>query len=257
MEIVRRLSLTDDVFFIVPENKKVKIKQNKRITNKLLDGLPVTLQQSILKECKLANLSFGEILFEQGQIICDVLFPLSGFVSLVSSSSEHPPLEMGLIGNEGMLGITQILGVNSAPDRAIVQGTGTALSLSSVKFQSLLKLYPILHQRHNDYLYILLKQQSRSLACVKFHHIEQRLARWLLMTHDRAHSNHFYLTHSFLADMLGVRRSGITVAAGELQDKKLIAYTRGDISILDRKGLELMACECYQLSKTDYLEMMN
>lgn len=235
----------------------MKTKQIKAITNQLLDGLPINIRQSILKECKEVHLQFGEILYEQGKNIPNVYFPLTGFVSLVSSSPEHPPLEMGLIGNEGMLGITSILGVNTAPDRAIVQGTGLSLSLEFKKLQNLMKSNPLLRQRLNDYLYIVLKQQSRSLACVRFHHILPRLARWLLMTHDRSHEKAFHLTHQFLADMLGVRRSGITVAAGTLQVKKLISYTRGEISVLDRSGLESEACECYKLSKKDYISIFN
>lgn len=235
----------------------MEAKKNKIITNKLLDGIPFELQKYILEECELVNLTVGEILFERGEIMPHVFFPLTGFVSLVTSIPDHSPLQMGLIGYEGMLGITQILGVNSAPDRAIVQGSGTALRLASEKFQKLLKHHSIVLQRLNDYLYILLKQQSRSLACAHFHQIELRLARWLLMTHDRAHSNNLVLTHQFLADMLGVRRSGITVAAGVLQEKNIISYTRGDIHILDRKGLELEACECYKLSKVDYIDMLS
>ncbi|MFT6266545.1 MAG: CRP-like cAMP-binding protein [Oleiphilaceae bacterium] len=235
----------------------MRSKEKQEITNQLLDGLPKSLQKIIISQCDIVNLTFGDILVEQGKSSGYVFYPLTGFISLVTSCTEHPPLELCIIGNEGMLGITNVLGVNSAPERAVVQGSGTALRLPVEKFQYQLKHYPLLLKRLNDYLYILLVQCSRSLVCMRFHQIEPRLARLLLITDDRAHSNSIYLTHQFLADMLGVRRSGITVAAGALQNKKLISYTRGNIHIIDRKGLELQACECYQLMKADYIDILN
>jgi len=164
---------------------------------------------------------------------------------------------MGLIGNEGMLGASLMLGVNFAPLRALVQGNGSALRISTAEFQRDLAECPSLHRVLNRYLYVTMAQLSQTAACNHFHEIEPRLARWLLMTHDRAHSNHFHLTHEFLADMLGVRRSGITVAAGALQGKNLIGYTRGEISILDRSGLEAAACECYQAVNDDYRQQFS
>tara|TARA_R110001583_G_scaffold1498_1_gene11719 strand:+ start:9172 stop:9879 length:708 start_codon:yes stop_codon:yes gene_type:complete len=235
----------------------MRLKEKQEITNELLDGLPRPLQKIIIAQCDIVNLTFGDILVEEGKSNRYVFYPLTGFISLVTSGTEHPPLELCIIGNEGMLGVTNILGVTSASERAVVQGSGTALRLSVEQFQYQFKRYPLLLKRLNDYLYILLVQYSRSLACMRFHQIEPRLARWLLITDDRAHSNPIYLTHQFLADMLGVRRSGITVAAGALQDKKLISYTRGNIHIIDRKGLELQACECYQLMKADYISMLH
>jgi CRP-like cAMP-binding protein len=162
---------------------------------------------------------------------------------------------MGLIGNEGMLGATVILGVNVAPLRAVVQGAGTALRINTVDFRLILGEGKALPRTINRYLYVMLAQLSQTAACNHFHEIEPRLARWLLMTHDRAHADHFHLTHEFLADMLGVRRSGITVAAGALQAKNLIGYTRGEISILDRTGLEAAACECYEVVNRDYQQL--
>lgn len=235
----------------------MRTKEKQEVTNKLLDGLPDSLRKTIVAQCDIVNLTCGDILYERGQCSDYIFYPLTGYISLVTSATEHPPLELCIIGNEGMLGVSNILGVNSAPERAVVHGSGTALRLSVKQFQYQLKKFPLLLKRLNDYLYILLMQCSQSLVCMRFHQIEPRLARWLLITDDRAHSNHLHLTHLFLADMLGVRRSGITVAAGALKDKKLISYSRGNIHILDRKGLELQACECYQLMKGDYIEMLN
>ena len=166
----------------------------------------------------------------------------------------YRPLEMGLIGNEGMLGATLALGVETAPMRAVVQGSGTAWRITSKRFQRELLTDPGLGLTIHRYLYVLLTQFAQSAACTHFHEIEPRLARWLLMTHDRAHADHFYLTHEVLATMLGVRRSGITIAAGALQQRGLIHYVRGDIRILDRSGLEAAACGCYVSLIADYAE---
>jgi CRP-like cAMP-binding protein len=159
---------------------------------------------------------------------------------------------MGLIGHEGMLGATLALGINQVPMGAVVQGDGIALRMSAAQFQRELRTTPVLLRRVHHYLYVLIVQLAQTAACTHFHEIEPRLARWLLMTHDRVQADHFHLTQEFLADMLGVRRSGVTVAAGALQERNLIQYTRGDIAILDRKGLEAAACECYGAVLKDY-----
>jgi len=165
-------------------------------------------------------------------------------------------LEMGLVGNEGMLGVTLKLGIKTAPMRAVVQGTGTALRMTGSNFTRLLGRTPAMFHILDRYLYVLMAQLTRSSACTRFHEIEPRLARWLLMTHDRAHADHFYLTHEFLADMLGVRRSGVSIAAGALQLRKLIRYSRGEITILNRKGLEAASCECYGATQEDYANVL-
>jgi len=163
---------------------------------------------------------------------------------------------MGLVGNEGMLGVTLKLGIKTAPMRAIVQGTGTALRMTGSNFMQLLGRTPAMFHILDRYLYVLMAQLARSSACTRFHEIEPRLARWLLMTHDRAHADHFHLTHEFLADMLGVRRSGVSIAAGALQLRKLIRYSRGEITILNRKGLEAASCECYGATQEDYANVL-
>jgi CRP-like cAMP-binding protein len=225
------------------------------ISNRLIAGLPRRERKRILDSCEKLDLAFGDIVSERNKSVAYVYFPLTCFISLVATLKGHPPLEMGLIGNEGMLGATVILGVNVAPLRAVVQGAGTALRINTVDFRLILGEGKALPRTINRYLYVMLAQLSQTAACNHFHEIEPRLARWLLMTHDRAHADHFHLTHEFLADMLGVRRSGITVAAGALQAKNLIGYTRGEISILDRTGLEAAACECYEVVNRDYQQL--
>jgi hypothetical protein len=191
------------------------------------------------------DLSFGDTLCEADHPYTHVYFPVTAFISLVVSVSGHPPLEMGMIGNEGMLGSTLVLGIKTAPLRAIVQGEGTALRLSITRFSSAMRNNAELRPVLGRYQYVLMKQLSQTAACTRFHEVDQRLVRWLLMTHDRAHAESFHLTHQFLADMLGVQRSAVTIAAGLLQQQGLIRYTRGEISILNRRGLEALSCDCY------------
>ncbi|MGE8175737.1 Crp/Fnr family transcriptional regulator [Pseudomonas fluorescens] len=215
------------------------------IENRLLQGLSKTDYSRLQAQCDNVELAFGTVLFEPGHPILHVYFPQTALIAEVVTLYRHPPLHMSLIGNEGMLGATLALGVNTAPMRAVVQGAGTCLRMRGLQLQVALRESPLLLRRLNQYLYVQMMQLAQTAACTHFHEIEPRLARWLLMTHDRAHANHFHLTHMSLADMLGVRRSGVTLAAGTLQQRGLIRYTRGEITILDRKGLEAASCECY------------
>jgi CRP-like cAMP-binding protein len=218
--------------------------------NRLLDGLPRKDRHRALKRCEPVDLVLGATLCEADEPLRHVYFPVSGFISLVTKVGGHKPLELGLIGNEGMLGVTAVLGVDRAPQRAVVQGAGSALRMSKPQLDLELLQSPPLLRSLNQYLYGWLAQLSQNTACNRFHEVEARLARWLLMTHDRAHADHFRLTHEFLADMLGVRRSAVTIAAGGLRRKRLIQYARGDIRILTRAGLESASCECYDAVKS-------
>ncbi len=220
--------------------------------NRLIEGLTPEERRRTLEQCEPVELAAGDILCEIDERFPYAYFPTGGIISLVTIMGRYRPLEMGLIGNEGMLGATLALGVQVAPMRAVVQGAGTAWRITTVQFQQELDTDPGLMGTIRRYLYVLLTQFAQSAACTHFHEIEPRLARWLLMTHDRAHADHFYLTHEVLAALLGVRRSGITIAAGALQQRGLIRYVRGDISILDRPGLEAAACGCYHALIADY-----
>lgn len=225
-------------------------------SNRILDALPSKERKRILAACEVKQASFGKVLCERDDRYRHVYFPLTGIISLLTSLQGHPPLEMGLLGNEGMLGASIALGVPYAPLHAVVQGSGTFLRLSSVHFQRELAECPVLLSRLKRYLYVHMLQLSQLSVCTHSHAIEPRLARWLLMMHDRAHADHFHLTHEYLAEMLGVRRSGVTIAAGALQSRHLISYSRGEINILDRKGLEGASCECYQILVNDYEKRM-
>ena len=226
------------------------------ITNHLVNLLSEKERVLLLQHCDVVELEFGTVLCEPHQRYRYLYFPLSGFISLVTKLAGHKPLEMGLIGNEGMLGVTLALGVTTAPMQAVVQGKGTAWRVDIASLQQLLQDCPQLRHILQQYLFVLMAQLSQSAACAHFHELEYRLARWLLMSHDRAHSNYFHLTHQFLADMLGVRRSGVSVAAGNMQQQQLISYSRGMIRILDRDALRKTACECYQAGVDDYRSIL-
>ncbi len=188
---------------------------------------------------------FGDRLADKAGRIRHVYFPLTGFTSLVIIIDGHKPLELNIIGSEGMLGAEMVLGTNIAPYTSVVQGSGTSLRLSGSTFASLLDSSTELRDICNRYFYVLVEQLAQSIACNCFHEVSQRLARWILMTHDRAEGDELQLTHAFLATMLGVRRSAVTIAAGHLQEQQLISYSRGRILVISRSGLEELSCGCY------------
>jgi CRP-like cAMP-binding protein len=225
------------------------------ISNSLLDCLPRKERSRLLQHCEPVDLAFGDVLCVVDQPVSHVYFPMVGFISLIATLQDHEPLEMGLIGNEGVLGATLALGINKAPMRAVVQGAGTALRMTAACLRYVMRKSPGLITVLHRYVYVSIAQLARSSACLRFHELSPRLARWLLMTHDRAHADEFHLTHEFLADMLGVRRSGVSIAAHALQHEKLIVYNRGTIRVLNRPGLEAASCDCYDALLKDYTKV--
>jgi CRP-like cAMP-binding protein len=226
------------------------------VGNRLLAKLPRKDRKRFLAGCEPVDLPIGAILAEPGERIRHVYFPTESFISLTTPTDMGTTLEVGLVGNEGMLGISLILGVDVAPLHALVQGEGTALHMTKARLRRELGQSRSLERVMKRYLYVLLSQIAQTAACTHFHRVEARLARWLLMTHDRAHADGFHVTHEFLAFMLGVRRVGVTKAAGALQTRNLISYRRGDITILDRSGLEAASCGCYAVDRDTYARIM-
>lgn len=220
--------------------------------NLLLERLQANERKTLLAQGEIVDLMPDTILCEADQPLKYVYFPLTGHISLVSTVNEHPPLEVGLVGNEGMLGATLILDIDTFPVRGMVKVSGTALRITLTQFRAAIADNSELRKVMNRYLYVFIAQLAHTLACTHFHEVEPRLARWLLASHDRSGADHFHLTHKVLADMLGVQRSAVTIAAGNFQKRKLISYNRGEITILDRPGLEGASCECYQTLSSDY-----
>jgi len=212
--------------------------------NLLIQALPRAERQRLLAAGEAVPLHLSEVLCESGEATRFVYFPRSGFISLVAQIDQHG-LEVGMIGREGMLGLQLTLGVQRTPLRALVQGPGLAWRMTGPVFRRELALSPALRLSLQQYLYVRMAQSANAAGCLRYHQIGPRLARWLLMSQDRAGLDSFHITHEFLAYMLGVRRVGITVAAGLLQGRGLIHYHRGAMQVLDRAGLEAAACSCY------------
>ena len=220
--------------------------------NRLLARLPARERERVLAGCEQVELPFGEILAEPGARVRNVYFPTGAVISLLVPMGGKSMLEVALAGSEGMHGVSVALGIDTSPVLALVQGPGTAWQMGTVAFRRELVRIPELREAVDRYIYVLLSQFLQTAGCNRFHVVEQRVARWLLMTGDRAHATTFKITHELLASMLGVRRVGITEAAGALQGRKLISYARGTVTILDRKGLERASCPCYRSDLDNY-----
>ena len=217
--------------------------------NRMLAALPKKEYLRLLPDLEQVTLRFAEVLYEPGVRLSHVYFPNDSVVSLLAAVADRSALEVGIVGNEGVAGISVFMGVDMSPHRAIVQGAGTAMRMKASVLRVESEGADPLHRLLLLYAHSLLTQVSQSAACNRFHMVEARLARWLLMSGDRLGSDEFLLTQDFISNMLGVRREGVSKAAGVLQKSGLLTYSRGHIRILDRVRLEAVSCECYGIIK--------
>ena len=227
-----------------------------RSENALLHKLPPAARQQLLDHCEPFELVLSAELSVRGKPLQHAHFPIEGFLSLVIDVDSHPPLEVGMVGAEAMLGSELILGLAATPWRALVQGAGSSWRIGAQQLRTQIDAIPELEALLQASLLARLHQQTLAAACQRYHQIAPRLARWLLMMQDRSHSDCFHMTQEFMALMLGVRRVGVTEAAGHFQDAGLIAYHRGELTVLDRKALVTEACSCYAADKQIYQRLM-
>lgn len=221
--------------------------------NGLLALLPRVDREYVSDACELIDLPFGDEVCRPGDRIRHVYFPTASYISLITPVGESESLEVGMVGSEGMFGVTLLLDVKVSPLMGLVQGGGQALRMSAARFGKVVDDRESFKHLLNRYIYVLTTQIAQTAACNRFHHLDSRMARWLLMTQDRAHGATFHLTHKFLAYMLGVRRAGVTEAAGRLQEKGLIQYLRGELTVINRPALEALSCGCYAALADTYL----
>ncbi len=223
-----------------------------RPANRLLAALPAKEYTRLLPKLREISLTFAKTIYQPNDTIRRVYFPDSGIISLLSSVGGNSLLEVGIVGNEGFIGLPVFLGVKTSNTRALVQGAGAALEMKTADFLAECKNGGALPRILQRYTHSRMTQISQSAACNRFHPIEARLARWLLMTSDRMMADDFQITQELLSNMLGVRREAVNKSAMQLQQNKLISYSRGKISILNRASLEALACRCYFIIKEEY-----
>ena len=222
------------------------------VKNRLLAALPQQDYQRLIRHLEPVSLALGQVLYEPGSPIRHVYFPENGVISLLAVVGPDKAAEVAVVGSEGVVGSSAILGLNVSQLRAVVQGEGTALRIESSRLRKELGTHGEWFRELFRFTNALMSQSAQTAACNRFHTVEARLARWLLATRDRTNSRHLHLTQKFLSIMLGVRRVGITGAAMNLQKLKLITYSRGNIQILDSVRLEAAACSCYGVVKEIY-----
>jgi CRP-like cAMP-binding protein len=225
--------------------------------NRLLAALSSIELEQLETKLELVSLTLGEVLYESGGKMSHVYFPTDSIVSLLYLMENGATAEIGVIGNEGMVGIALFMGGQTTPNRAVVQSAGSAYRMKAKSIQDEFAKGGTLQQLLLRYTQALITQISQTAVCNRLHSVEQQLCRWLLLSYDRLPSNQLVMTHTLIANMLGVRREGITIAAKQLQDRGVISYVRGTITLLDRPKLEATVCECYRVVKKEYDRLLN
>lgn len=221
-------------------------------TNSILNALSDEELDLLAPKLRPFELQVGEVLYEPDDDIDYIYFPTSGVISLLAAFADGTTVEAGVIGTEGMAGTPVVLGARSTPHQALVQIKGHALKMSTRDLKAIAEKDGVLLKSMLRYTNAMFVQVAQTAACNRLHSVEQRLARWLLLSHDRAGGNEFELTQEFMSRMLGVRRAGVSVAANQLREIGAIDYRRANVSILNRQLLEETSCECYQIVKAEY-----
>ena len=219
--------------------------------NRLLAALPAAVYERLRPNLEPVPLALGEVIYEANEPLSHVYFPVNALVSLLYIMENGTSAEIGIVGCDGVVGIAVFMGGDTTPNRAVVQSAGDAVRLELQYFRDEFRRVDELHRLLLLYTQALLTQMLQTAVCNRLHSVEQQLCRWLLLSHDRLESNKLVMTQELIANMLGVRREGVSVAAHRLQDTGLIRYKRGHITIVDRPGLESTVCECYQVVKTE------
>ena len=220
--------------------------------NRLLAALPHDEYERLLPSLQQVSFSLGEVVYEFGGRLDYVYFPTTSIVSLLYTMENGSSAEMGLTGNDGVVGIALFMGGGTMPNRAVVQSAGSAIRMKAKMLQDEFARGGEFQRLLLRYTQALITQISQTAVCNRLHSVEQQLCRWLLLSHDRVNSDELIMTQELIADMLGVRREGVTVAAGRLQDDGAISYVRGHIKILNRRKLEQTVCECYGVVKDEF-----
>lgn len=231
------------------------VKSQRPLGNWLLDALPDAAYERLALNLKPVSFSLGQVIYESGGKIDNVYFPTTSHVSLLYTMLNGSTAEMGLVGNEGVLGVALFMGGETTHNRAVIQGSGEALKLKAKAAQEEFARGGEFQHLLLRYTMSLITQISQTAVCNRLHSVEKRLCRWLLMTHDRTHSDELQMTQEFISHMLGVRREGVTHAAGSLQQRGLISYVRGHIKIVDRPRLEQYVCECYEVVNDEHARL--
>ena len=219
--------------------------------NQLLAALPPGELQRWIPQLEHVEMPLGQVLYESGTTLSHVYFPTTSIVSLLYVMENGASAEIAVVGNEGIVGISLFMGGESTPSRAVVQSAGEGFRLPAQAIKEEFKRAPVLHLMLR-YTQALITQMSQTAVCNRHHSLDQQLCRWLLLSLDRLRGNELVMTQELIANMLGVRREGVTEAAGKLQDAQLIHYSRGRITVVDRPGLEAQACECYRVVKKEF-----
>ena len=225
--------------------------------NKMLAALPAKEYRRLANKLEPFELKFGETIYAPDMNIKDVYFPNSGIVSFMTAIEKGSTLEAGFVGNEGMVGLSTFLGITKSPNSVVVRATGIAWKMRTADFLEECRENILLSRLVHRYTHFLLTQLSLVGACNRFHPIIKRLTCWLLMTSDRIGTDKFHITQQFISNMLGVRREAVALAAASLQEKQMISYSRGNLSILNRTGLEEFACKCYSIVKEEERNYLN